>query len=68
MNFSRVDWPLEVVDGAYQKTAQPTRDNRHPESNWVWSPQGVINMHIPEAWGVVRFVTNPQNAPWECGP
>ena len=23
--------------------------------NWVWSPQGEINMHIPEMWGQVQF-------------
>ena len=26
------------------------------EDNWVWSPQGLINMHFPEQWGYVRFV------------
>jgi hypothetical protein len=26
------------------------------EDNWVWSPQGLINMHVPEMWGRVRFV------------
>jgi len=26
------------------------------EDNWVWSPQGAVNMHIPERWGRVRFV------------
>jgi len=56
INFSRVDWPLIVVDGEYRKAAEPTRSNPHPESNWVWSPQGTINMHIPEMWGMVRFV------------
>lgn len=27
-----------------------------PEHNWVWSPQGVIDMHQPEQWGFVTFV------------
>ena len=57
INFSRVQWPLEVVDGAYRRARVPTPDDRHPEHNWVWSPQGEINMHIPERWGTVRFVT-----------
>lgn len=26
-----------------------------PEDNWVWSQQGVINMHYPERWGMIRF-------------
>ena len=25
------------------------------ESNWVWSAQGVINMHDPSLWGFVTF-------------
>jgi hypothetical protein len=62
INFSRVDWPLEVVEGSYRKTESPTQENRHPEANWVWSPQGAIDMHIPEMWGVVRFVVDPQNS------
>jgi hypothetical protein len=50
MNFSRVEWQIRVVDGKYQKVPSTKEDN------WVWSPQGVISMHIPEKWGVVRFV------------
>ena len=30
----------------------------HPEDNWVWSPQGEIDMHIPEKWGFVRFLSD----------
>ena len=56
INFSRVQWPVEVVPGGYRRAQEPTPENRHPEHNWVWSPQGEINMHIPERWGVVRFV------------
>jgi hypothetical protein len=60
INFSRVDWPVEVSGAGYKKTAEPSPQNRHPESNWVWSPQGAVNMHIPEMWGVVRFVKEPE--------
>ncbi len=56
VNFSRVQWPIDIVDGAYRRARTPTRDDPHPEHNWVWSPQGEINMHIPERWGLVRFV------------
>ncbi|RLC07972.1 MAG: hypothetical protein DRI24_24060 [Deltaproteobacteria bacterium] len=62
VNFSRVDWPLTVAEGEYRKTEGPSRETPHPESNWVWSPQGAIDMHIPEKWGVVRFVLKPQNS------
>lgn len=56
VNFSRVQWPLDMVDGGYEKAVFPTPAERHPEHNWVWSPQGVVDMHVPEMWGVVRFV------------
>jgi len=54
VNFSRVEWDLDVVDGRYVKRPTPA-DVKHPEHNWVWSPQGEINMHAPERWGVVTF-------------
>jgi hypothetical protein len=50
VNFSRVEWQVRVVNGKYEKLAGL------PEDNWVWSPQGAVNMHAPERWGVVRFV------------
>lgn len=57
VNFSRVQWPLVIVDGGYRKEREPVDWSDHPEDNWVWSPQGEIDMHLPEMWGVVRFVT-----------
>ena len=39
INFSRVEW----------KAGQAREDN------WVWSPQGLVDMHVPERWGTVRF-------------
>ncbi len=56
INFSRVQWPLEVVAGSYVRAANPSPENPHPEDNWVWSPQGEIDMHIPQRWGRVRFL------------
>ena len=52
INFSRVHWSYELVDGKYVKVPK----EKKPEDNWVWSPQGAIDMHIPEKWGKVRFV------------
>ena len=60
VNFSRVQWPLVVVDGAYRKEREPVDWSDHPEDNWVWSPQGEIDMHIPEMWGFVRFVESAE--------
>lgn len=39
INFSRVEWKV----------------GQTKEDNWVWSPQGVINMHVPEHWGYLHF-------------
>lgn len=49
LNFSRVEWRHEVVQGRYRKIPNT------PEDNWVWSPQGAIDMHRPEMWGLVEF-------------
>ncbi|QIA07086.1 carbohydrate-binding family 9-like protein [Draconibacterium halophilum] len=54
INFSRVQWQTEIIDGKY--TRKTNDDGKLiPENNWVWSPQGVINMHYPERWGLIRF-------------
>jgi hypothetical protein len=53
VNFSRVEWQTEVVGGKYRNV--PDR----PEYNWVWSPQGVVDMHRPETWGYVQFTSAP---------
>jgi hypothetical protein len=66
VNFSRVEWRHEIVQGRYQKVKGLKEDN------WVWSPQGVIDMHQPEMWGYVQFSTaKPGTAkfrPDEAGP
>ena len=41
-NFSRVEWKV----------------GQKKEDNWVWSPQGVVNMHIPEKWGYLNLKGN----------
>ena len=48
LNFSRVELEFEVVGGKYRKVED--RDQ-----NWVWSPQGIVNMHEPERWGYLQF-------------
>jgi hypothetical protein len=54
IGFSRVEWDTEIKDGKYiKKKDQTGRDL--PEHNWVWSPQGLINMHFPERWGYLQF-------------
>jgi hypothetical protein len=51
INFSRVEWLTNIVNGWYQKVAGKREDN------WVWSPQWVVDMHRPETWGYVQFST-----------
>ncbi|MEQ9441376.1 MAG: carbohydrate-binding family 9-like protein [Cyclobacteriaceae bacterium] len=54
INFSRVNWHTTVEGGRYARQ-QDAQGNYLPEFNWVWSPQGVVNMHEPERWGYVYF-------------
>jgi hypothetical protein len=53
VNFSRVEWQINIVDGKYLKVPNT------PADNWVWSPQGIIDMHRPEKWGYVQFTRKP---------
>lgn len=46
INFSRVQWLHEG----------------QPEENWVWSPTGRVDMHMPDRWGFLRFVDAPVGA------
>lgn len=64
INFSRVQWKHEIVEGKYQRIpphgtplaeSLNPEEQEHPEDNWVWSPQGAVNMHLPERWGEVVF-------------
>jgi hypothetical protein len=55
VNFSRVEWHVRVEDGRYVKEQDPTTGQPRPEENWVWSPQGLVNMHYPERWGHVHL-------------
>ncbi|MCU4176745.1 carbohydrate-binding family 9-like protein [Carboxylicivirga sp. N1Y90] len=53
INFSRVNWDHDITNGNYSRKKV---DGKYlPEYNWVWSPQGVINMHEPEKWGYLQF-------------
>ena len=65
LNMSRVQWRHEIVDGCYVRIpphgtpiaeSLNPEEQEHPEDNWVWSPQGVVNMHLPDRWGEIEFV------------
>lgn len=55
LNFSRVEWQIDIENGQYIKQINPETGRPFPEDNWVWSPQGVVDMHLPERWGIVQF-------------
>jgi hypothetical protein len=55
INFSRVVWPLEPKGGKYEKFKNRSTGKPAAPLNWVWSPQGLVNMHYPEMWGYVHF-------------
>ena len=63
VNFSRVQWPLQVPREANSSIGAPAPAELYrkrpgtKEDNWVWSPQHVIDMHRPERWGYVQFST-----------
>ena len=50
-----MQWDVDVAEGRYVKRLKPGSTDPLPEHNWVWSPQGAINMHMPERWGYVQF-------------
>ena len=64
-------WSVEIMipfkalsrGGADPRTFKEWRANfsrvewlTKPEENWVWSPTGVVDIHIPDKWGIIRFV------------
>jgi hypothetical protein len=55
IDFSRVEWRTIIDNGTYKKELNPATGKPFPEDNWVWSPQGRINMHMPEMWGFLQF-------------
>src|SRR4051812_35879824 len=57
INFSRVEWQVDVLEGRYEKRNEKGSPNA--PDNWVWSPQGAIDMHMPERWGYVQFTEAP---------
>jgi hypothetical protein len=60
MNFSRVQWQLDTLTEKYYR-----RKNEQgrvvSEQYYVWSPQGIINLHMPERWGYVLFSDSVSN-------
>lgn len=54
MNVMRVEWHLhteKLEDG----TLIYVKDAGKKCHNWAWQPTGVINIHLPDRWGYLRF-------------
>tara|TARA_B100001175_G_scaffold317088_1_gene332810 strand:- start:3017 stop:4120 length:1104 start_codon:yes stop_codon:yes gene_type:complete len=63
INFSRVQWEHDLIDDRYYRKKE--NDKYLRENNWVWSLQGVINMHLPEHWGYIEFAESSEmDQPW----
>ena len=63
MNFSRVQWKVDVADNQFVKRSDPATGRPLPEDNWVWAPTGVINIHYPELWAYVFFCGETSSGP-----
>lgn len=54
MNVMRVEWHLHaerLEDG----TLIYVKDAGRKCHNWAWQPTGVVNIHLPDRWGYLRF-------------
>ena len=71
VNFSRVEWQTLIENGRYARVRNKATGKPLPEDNWVWSPQGSVNMHIPDKWGIVQFsdvVSGKGTTPFKTDP
>ncbi len=62
VNFSRVQWKVDIAGGAFQKRLNKDTGRPLPEDNWVWAPTGVINIHYPELWAFLFFTDEPKTS------
>lgn len=58
IDFSRVEWQTEIINGEYKKVINTATGKPYPEDNWIWSPIGRVDMHMPELWGFLYFSDN----------
>ncbi|MBS1669607.1 MAG: carbohydrate-binding family 9-like protein [Bacteroidetes bacterium] len=60
MNFSSVQWGLDIDNGKYFRCMDKLTGQPLPPHYSVWSPHGIIDLHYPERWGYVLFSDRPQ--------
>lgn len=61
INFSRVQWKVDVVNNEFVKRTDSATGKPLPEDNWIWSPMGIVNMHYPELWPYVFFADGDED-------
>lgn len=62
VNFSRVQYQLQVVLNVDTQQLHYEKVPDTKEDNIVWAPTGVIDIHRPEKWGVVFFSSQDDRA------
>lgn len=55
MNFFRVVWDVDFINGKYQKKINQRTGKMTDPHYLTWSPQGLVSIHYPERWGYVEF-------------
>ena len=55
INFSRVEYKVNVIDNNYVKDQTPCE-------NWLWAPLGIVDVHQPERWGYIQFSNQAVNS------
>ena len=63
MDFSRVEYEVDIEGSAYVKRRDPATGETLPEHNWLWAPTGVIDAHMPEMWGYLVFTEKGEEHP-----
>jgi len=62
INFSRVQWDGHNGTSGWERNKGENGELLR-EHNWVWSPQGIIDMHAPDRWGYLFFETDSTTKP-----
>ncbi len=66
INFFRVDWPIDIVDGAYERPPIDHDDNKIADYT-AWTPSGVYHTHRPDRFGYV-VLANDTSAQFRLYP
>lgn len=63
INFSRVQWDVDIVNNQYIKRVNPETGRPYSEHNWVYAAMGIVNIHYPELWGFLFFTEKGETYP-----